>query len=75
MTFFKMFEQTRYLSSISIMVFKDLVPFLIVLLGQNLVFAVIFKAMEFVGEDFVEDKDADGGPPYVGFETLFKAFT
>lgn len=54
MTFFKMFEQTRYLSTISIRVLSDLVPFLVVLFGQNLVFAVIFKAMEFVDETFVD---------------------
>jgi hypothetical protein len=55
-TFFKMFEKTRYLSEISVTVLYELRPFMIVLFGQNLVFAVIFKAMEFVGEDFVKGK-------------------
>lgn len=50
---------------ISIKVLIDLVPFLIVLFGQNLVFAVIFKAMEFEGENFVEDEDT-----YVHFTNI-----
>jgi hypothetical protein len=71
-TFFKVFEYTRYLSGISIKVLIELVPFLIVLFGQNLVFAVIFKAMEFVGEAFVEGKQEENGedPPYKDFTNL-----
>lgn len=60
MTFFKMFERTRYLSTISFKVLIDLIPFLVVLIGQNVVFAVIFKALEFVGEKFVDDRCDEG---------------
>ena len=59
MTFFKMFEPTRYLSTISVKVFFDLIPFLLVLLGQNFVFAVVFKALDFAGEDEVNDMEGE----------------
>ena len=79
-TFFKIFEKTRYLSEISIKVLYELRPFMIVLLGQNLVFAVIFKSMEFVGEEFVKGKGEknDAGVeeyPYEGFTSIVRAFT
>ena len=79
MTLFKTFSYTRYLSDISIKVIYELVPFLIVLMGQNLVFAVIFKAMEFVNENFVLGKPEDGKTepedyPYHGFTNIIKAY-
>jgi hypothetical protein len=46
---------------------------LLVLLGQNFVFAVIFKALDFVGEDLVND--LEGEKNYQNFGVGMRAFT
>jgi len=70
LTFFNLAPATQFLVKMTIYVIEDLVPFLIMLMGQNMIFAIIFVACDYMGEEFVESQ-----PVYANFSTLSKAFT
>ena len=53
MTFFNLFDQTRYLIQMTVTNLTDLTPFIIILFGQLLVFAVIFIQLDKDGESFM----------------------
>ena len=54
----------------TVSVLKDLIPFIVVLMGQNAVFAIMFIASDHMGEDFINSQEA-----YENFSTFTKAFT
>lgn len=53
-TLFKLYTPTQYLMEMTVSVLRGLIPFIIVLAGQNMIFATIFIATDFVDEKFVD---------------------
>ena len=74
MTFFNLFESTRYLVQMSIGMMKDLIPFLCLLFGQVLIFAILHIQLNKtgIGEEFIfiED-DHSGEVEYTTLENIF----
>lgn len=73
MTFFKMISSTQYLTKMTAFALRELYPFILVLIGQNMIFAILFvasgKLMESSNHSFMNSEES-----YNKFRTIVKGF-